>query len=249
MSDILCIDIGNSNIGMAIINQESYKILDHIMVDHNSSIESILLGYVSKSSNICITSVNNAKYNDLTTLFKKHSISYRTIHIKDCNINSLPLLSEEVGIDFYCQNVYLHSLGYKNSLVIDSGTATTFSIIEDSNKKLFVSIAPGLNAFFTSLSNHTELDYLNLKDRSYNYKIGDDTKSAVLSGCFWGYIGLINQNIDNYIDNFNISKIFFSGGNSLLIQSAITNKGRKLEYIFDNCLIYKSMLYIYNQII
>ena len=111
----------------------------------------------------------------------------------------------------------------KNYIVIDLGTATTFDVLIN---KSYIGgiIAPGIKISLHTLSDKASLiPKINLK--SIKKVIGVDTVSAVRSGFFWGYAGLID-NIINLIKKEvqKPFKLIITGGFAELIKSPIKTK-------------------------
>jgi len=83
-----------------------------------------------------------------------------------------------------------------NFIILDFGTATTFDVLIKDSYAGGV-IAPGVRLSLDTLSDKaTLIPRINLK--KIKNIVGKDTTSAVRSGFFWGYAGLID-NIVNLI--------------------------------------------------
>ena len=131
---------------------------------------------------------------------------------------------------------------YKDfSIVVDIGTATTFDVLIKKTYKGGI-IAPGIKISLNTLSDKaTLIPKINLKRISK--VIGDDTISAVRSGFFWGYAGLID-NIVNLIkkETRKSFKLVITGGFSDLFKKSIKTKLKKDKNITINGLIKISKL-------
>ena len=129
---------------------------------------------------------------------------------------------KQVGSDRLTNAISL--LDKKNNFIIlDFGTATTFDVLI---KKTFKGgiIAPGIKISLNTLSDKAILiPKINLK--KIKKVIGNDTNTAVRSGFFWGYAGLID-NIINLIkkETRKSFKIVITGGFSNLFKSSIKTK-------------------------
>ena len=128
----------------------------------------------------------------------------------------------------------------KNYIIVDFGTATTFDIIE---KNYYVGgiIAPGVNLSLETLITKASLiPYIKLNKISD--VIGKNTKSAVRSGFYWGYIGLINE-IINLIKKKTKKKysIILTGGLSYLFKNKL-----KSNVIVNKDLTMKGLLKVVN---
>ena len=110
-----------------------------------------------------------------------------------------------------------------NFIILDFGTATTFDVITKKSYKGGV-IAPGIKISLNTLSDKaTLIPKINLK--KIKNIIGIDTISAVRSGFFWGYAGLID-NIFNLIkkETRKSFKLVITGGFSDLFKNSIKSK-------------------------
>lgn len=98
---------------------------------------------------------------------------------------------EQVGADRLV-NALGAAVKYKGPLIIiDSGTATTFDIVSDDRYFEGGIIAPGINLSMRAL--HEAAARLpRIEIKRPETVIGKDTVSAMQSGVFWGYIGLID---------------------------------------------------------
>lgn len=98
----------------------------------------------------------------------------------------------EIGSDLVC-NSYATLQNYKkDSLIIDFGTALTFTVVTVANGIEGVTIAPGLKTAMQSLSGNTaQLPevWLTWPEKA----LGHDTQEAIRSGVLIGYHGLIKE--------------------------------------------------------
>ena len=111
----------------------------------------------------------------------------------------------------------------KNFIIVDFGTATTFDVVVK-DAYLGGVIAPGVDLSLKTLSLKAKL--IPKISLSKNSKvIGKNTISAVRSGFYWGYGGLI-ENIIKLISKQSKKsyKIIFTGGYSSLFKNSINVK-------------------------
>ena len=110
-----------------------------------------------------------------------------------------------------------------NFIIIDFGTATTFDVIIEKDYKGGI-IAPGIQTSLNTLSEKASLiPKITLKKN--NNVIGNDTISAVRSGFFWGYSGLIDKIINLIKKETKRSyKLIITGGFSELFKTSIKKK-------------------------
>ena len=128
-----------------------------------------------------------------------------------------------------------------NFIILDFGTATTFDVVIKNSYKGGV-IAPGIKLSLNTLSDKaTLIPKINLK--KINKIIGKNTITAVRSGFFWGYSGLID-NIIGLIKSENKKNFntIITGGLSNLFKSSIKTKVKQNKDITVKGLIKISRL-------
>ena len=98
----------------------------------------------------------------------------------------------EAGADRLVNAIGAHVAYPGDLLVIDSGTATTFDVVAADGGFEGGVIAPGINLSMQALHDAAaKLPRVAIQRPVGNRAIGRDTVSAMQSGVFWGYIGLI----------------------------------------------------------
>ena len=97
---------------------------------------------------------------------------------------------KDVGADRLCNAVGGRLLAKEPLIVIDFGTATTFDIVDGKGNYCGGVIAPGINLGLEALHMATAKLPRIVVERPAKV-IGGDTLSAMQSGVFWGYVGLI----------------------------------------------------------
>ena len=110
-----------------------------------------------------------------------------------------------------------------NFIILDFGTATTFDVLVK-NTYYGGIISPGVRISLNTLSDKaTLIPKIDLK--KINKVIGHNTITAVRSGFFWGYAGLID-NIINLIkkETRKSFKVIITGGFSNLFKNSIKTK-------------------------
>ena len=112
---------------------------------------------------------------------------------------------------------------YKNCLVLDFGTATTFDVIKDGKYEGGV-IAPGIKLSMKNLIKSTALlPKINLISHQRTY--GKNTKEALNAGFVWGYEGLINNIIYKITSKEKLKyKIILTGGYANFFKKVIKRK-------------------------
>ncbi|MFZ1750109.1 MAG: type III pantothenate kinase [Saprospiraceae bacterium] len=123
----------------------------------------------------------------------------------------------EIGSDIVCNAYAALKLYGSKVIVIDFGTALTFTAA-DHDKGLFgVSIAPGLQTAAISLASHTaQLPMVPME--LPKSALGYDTMSAIQSGVMWGYVGLVKEMIGRIKSEIGSDyKVIATGGLSTIL--------------------------------
>ena len=119
----------------------------------------------------------------------------------------------EVGADRIVNAVAAHEFYSGAKIVIDFGTATTFDVISENGSYEGGVISPGVNLSLETLHQAAaQLPHVTISKPSY--LIGKNTHDAMVSGIFWGYIGLIEGlifRLKKEIDNETI-RVISTGG-------------------------------------
>ena len=157
--------------------------------------------------------------------FLSKNTKIRCYEVKDLNLKSLINIKvnyKQVGSDRLTNAISL--IDYKNNFIIlDFGTATTFDVLINKTYRGGV-IAPGIKLSLNTLSDKaTLIPKVNLK--KIKKVVGVDTISAVRSGFFWGYAGLIDNIVNLIKKETNKSfKLVITGGFSDLFKESIKTK-------------------------
>jgi type III pantothenate kinase len=100
----------------------------------------------------------------------------------------------EIGTDLVCNATYAYYTHKRTCMIVDFGTALTFTVISGEGKILGVSIAPGLKTAVKSLfSNTAQLPEVPLV--MPDSAIGKNTVHAIQAGVLWGYVGMVREMI------------------------------------------------------
>ena len=97
---------------------------------------------------------------------------------------------QQVGADRLANAVGGHVMFGRPLIIVDFGTATTFDIIDAGGNYFGGAIAPGVNLSLEAL--HAATAQLpRIAVAAPKRAIGKDTLTAMQSGVYWGYVGLI----------------------------------------------------------
>ncbi len=150
---------------------------------------------------------------------------------------------ENVGIDRLVAAYAAVKKYGKPCIVCDFGTATTIDVVNKQNEYLGGIITPGMNLLADILHQKTsKLPKIELRKPAK--VIGDSTVSAIQSGVYYGYIGLVDGIIKQMIAELGERpKVVATGG--LVKQIAESSKAIK---IVDENLMLEGLFLIFSQI-
>ena len=230
----ICLVKNNEIIKKIIIPSKGKKI--HILNKHFKRFK------FSKLKKILFCSVVPSTFKEIKNYFKKKT-KIKCFELKELDLRSILKIDvnyNQVGSDRLANAISV-SIKNKNFIILDFGTATTFDVLIGNNYKGGI-ISPGIKLSLSTLSDKASLiPRINLKKMSK--VIGKDTKSAVRSGFFWGYAGLID-NLINLIkkETKKSFQIIITGGFSKLYKNSIKTKTKQNFDITINGLIKASKL-------
>ena len=148
----------------------------------------------------------------------------------------------EAGADRLVNAIGAHIKYPGPLLIVDSGTATNFDVVAADGAFEGGAIAPGINLSMQALhAAAAKLPRIAI-ERPLTV-IGHDTVSAMQSGIFWGYVGLIEYLIDAISKEYGSKmRVIATGGVASLFEGATT----KIEH-FDHDLTLRGLLEIYRR--
>ena len=220
-------DIGNSDTKVCIIKNK--KIFKKIIFPTKLLTKSYFdnkIKFIKKhkitSSLFC--SVVPKKFEIIKNVLSR-SYSIKTYELKKIDLKDIIKIKvniKQIGSDRLANSISVSKLN-SNYIIIDFGTATTFDVIIKNNYYGGI-IAPGINLSIKSLENNASL-IPNFTLQKVKKVIGKNTLSALRSGFFWGYTGLINNIIKLIkIETKKNFKIIVTGGYSHLFNSSLDYK-------------------------
>ena len=223
-------DIGNTETKICVYSTQK-KNIKKINLKSNLLSNSYLkkkLFFILKKKNdikkVIFSSVVPKKFK-LIKAFLLKNLKLKSFEVKDLNIKKLIKISvnkKQIGSDRLCNAIGVND-NKNNYIIVDFGTATTFDVIIK-NKYLGGIIAPGVSLSLNTLVSKASL-IPSLKLKKVKNILGKTTVSAVRSGFYWGYIGLVENIIDKISKHTNKKyKLILTGGYSHLFIKSIKKK-------------------------
>ena len=241
-------DIGNTETKIFLVstNNKIVKKLNLSTRDINiTKLNRLFINFIAdykKVKKILFCSVVPKSFIIIKKFLSKKS-KLKCYEVKDLNLKSLIQIKanyKQVGSDRLANAISLVN-NKNNFIILDFGTATTFDVLI---KNVYSGgiIAPGVRLSLNTLSDKaTLIPKIDLKQ--IKNVIGNNTISAVRSGFFWGYAGLIDNII--YLikkETGKSFKVIITGGFSDLFKKSIKTKVNHNKNITVNGLIKISKL-------
>ena len=234
-------DIGNSEVKICIFSSKKKQVKKIVLKTSsinsknlNKSISSIY--NFNKNTKVLFSSVVPNVYKSVKFFFLK-KFKIKTIEVKELKLKKfiqIKVNKKQVGSDRLCNAIALTNKK-SNFIIIDFGTATTFDVVIK-NQYLGGIIAPGVSLSLNTLISNASL-IPNLKLKEIRQVLGKNTVSAVRSGFYWGYLGLVENIINKiYKQTKKKYKIVITGGFSSLF-----SKSLKVDPIIDKDITMKGL--------
>ncbi|PPR16852.1 MAG: Type III pantothenate kinase [Alphaproteobacteria bacterium MarineAlpha9_Bin3] len=250
---IMVIDVGNTNTVFALVNKGGIfrKWRMSTIVNRTADeYETYLKAFLGNINNlelydVVISSVVPAVNHEI----KSYILSFFNITPKIIGNNIFPDLNvslerpDEVGADRLVNSLAANHIYGGPIIIIDFGTATTFDVVDKKGSYIGGIISPGVHLSMDALDKATAR-LPRIAITRPDKVIGNNTISAMQSGIFWGYIGLLEGVISKirieYNDNMKVvatgglAKLFKPHTNVIdFIDEDLTLKGIALTWNFE----------------
>lgn len=205
----LAIDAGNSNVVFALFDEVNKKWINQFRLETKAP---VLISQLGKKvpvyfleHNIDPNSISRIGFSsvapEINPIIEEFCINFfnRTPYVISAkSYDALPIKTEnpnEIGSDLMCNVMAAYTRYKKATLIIDFGTALTFTAVNGQGEILGVNIAPGLKMAIKALSaNTSKLPPVEAKLPSS--ALGKNTIHAIQAGVLYGYIGLVKGMIE-----------------------------------------------------
>lgn len=243
---ILVIDSGNTNIVFAVFDKSNLVGKWRISSDSMRTADEYLfnLSYLISKDEININQIEGVIISNVVPQitfslkeFCEKYIGKKPLIIGEnnvfCGIDIKTDNPDEVGADRLVNCVSAIAKYGNNLVIIDFGTATTFDVVNNDNQYIGGVIAPGINLSMAALHKAAaKLPQIDVKKPPS--VIGTSTITAMQSGIYWGYVGLIDGIIDKIKQEKNINyKVIATGG----LAPLFLNASNAIEYLENDLTI------------
>ena len=207
---ILAIDIGNSTIGCGVFNHDELLATWHVTLSDTKKPDADYSAALSRElarARIGLDQIRGAILCSvvpaLTTLIGK--VTENAIRIPphvvttlmDAGLTLKYTNPPELGVDRFVTAARAYDLYHCDVIVVDFGTATTFSVVNQQGTYLGGAIAPGIGLSADALANKTaQLPRADLVPPSS--AIGRDTVSGIQSGIIFGHAASVDGMITRF---------------------------------------------------
>lgn len=239
---ILTIDIGNTNIVFGVADQDSWLKIWRIQTDLFKTADEyeVIFRSLFASSGFnereITRTVLSSVVPSLIRPFREmlgHLLDHSPVLVEPSQYNKLPvgiLSPDEIGTDIVADATAAFIRYGGPCMVIDFGTALTFTTISGSGQILGVAIAPGLLTALKSLTGNTA----QLRDVQLVAPpsvLGDNTIHAIQSGIVLGFAGLVDSMVERAEGELSCRlNVIATGG----LSSVLQNISKKIRVIDEN---------------
>ncbi len=235
----LAIDAGNSNVVFALYDQKAGKWTNQFRLETHAprlisqlgkKVPLYFLEHGIQASDISQIGFSSVvpEINAIIEQFCRSYFGLSAYLITAKSYSQLPVKSlrpNEIGSDLMCNVMAAFSKFTSPVIVVDFGTALTFTAVDAGGKILGVNIVPGLRTAVKALvANTSKLPEVEL--RFPTSALGQNTIHAIQAGVLYGYTGLVKGMIETIETEANLKfKVLATGGLAAILTT--------LEKVFD----------------
>ena len=228
---MIVIDVGNTNTVLGIYKNNKIINKQRVETKNLKILKLNIKKYFTKNNK----KINKSKICIVASVVPKLNMLIREIVLKNnykyFNLNALNIPFRikikydlnKIGADRIANTVAVINSKYKNCIIIDFGTATTFDVIKNNTYEGGI-IFPGIKISLDSLVKNAAL-LKKTKIFKISKIVTNNTKQSIQSGFYWGYLSLINGIIQKIIKEKKIKpKIIMTGGLAKIFKDQIILK-------------------------
>ena len=240
----LCLDIGNTTIGVAVVENDVIIKDFRITTDHTKTVDEyyeLLKEHVNETfDDVIVSSVVPSLNKIITKLFSRYyQITPMFVTTKtNTGINIKIDNPEELGADLLVDAVGAHFHNPGNNMIVDLGTANKFLVVLG-NDFMGGAIAPGLKTSLKTLFKDAELlDSVTLE--APGKVVGTSTIECIRSGAVIGTAAQIEGMAEKMQKEVGPLHLIITGGIARKIISEV-----KVEFEYIPNLIFDGLIQIY----
>ena len=239
---ILTIDIGNSNIVFGVAGQKEWLKIWRIQTDSSKTADEyeVIFRSLFDSSGInpgeITKTILSSVVPSLIRPFREmlvRLLNHSPLLVEPSMFHKLPveiLKADEIGTDIVADATAAYIRYGGPCMVVDFGTALTFTTIGNSGRILGVAIAPGLLTALKSLTGNTA-QLRDVQLMAPPSVLGDSTIHAIQSGIVLGFTGLVDSMVTRTeVELSEKLTVIATGGLSAILQ----NVSARIQIIDEN---------------
>lgn len=220
----IAVDIGNSNIVIGFFRNEKWESTLRMLTKpdlegayyYSNTILNFLLEAGLKKEEVTQVGISSVvpELNNITQEVMSSIFPVSPTLIVPQHFIALPMQIEkpyQIGSDLVANSFAAIHLYKKSALVVDFGTALTFTVVSSSDGIIGVSIAPGLKTAIGALvGNTSQLPSVSLS--CPESVIGKNTEHAIQAGVLWGYVSLVDGMISKIKEEYHEDLLVIATG-------------------------------------
>lgn len=238
---LLAIDIGNTNIVFGVHDSTQWVNHWRIQTDHLKTADEyeVIFRSLLNAGKICKTNLNDIIVSSvvpslvhpfiemLSELFK--GVNRTIVNPEIYKLLPVKVLNPyEIGADLVANSVAAFEKYNNLTMVVDFGTALTFTTIGENSEIRGVAIAPGLNTAVSALAGKTaQLPEIHLIPPPS--VLGENTIHAIQSGVVFGFVGLVDSIIERTQNELNKEITVLATGGLSSVISPLTKHIKIIE--------------------
>ncbi|MDF1516157.1 MAG: type III pantothenate kinase [Anaerolineae bacterium] len=237
---LLAVDVGNTNIVFGVYDQGKWihnwrirTIRDKMPDEYGIMLVSLLREVdlsVDQFETIALCSVVPPLTGYMEEMFEMYTPIQPLIinHQVETGLTFKVDNPAEVGVDLIADAVAAYHLFHDACVVVDFGTATSFTAVSAQAEFLGVSIAPGVKLAASALSGGTaQLPLVRLS--APPSAIGTNTVHAIQSGVLLGYLSLVEGMLERFAAELPIDGRIVATGGFAAVIAPLTDKFRMVD--------------------
>jgi len=209
----LIIDIGNTNVKLAIFNQNKLIFKELIVIENLLKAVDNIYKVFKDVEKAIISSVGKIEESDVNYIKKFFRVIVLDSSTK-APFQNLYKSTETLGVDrIALVSASVKHYSQQNVLIIDAGTCITYDFINNENKYLGGAISPGIRIRYQSLNKLTENLPL-LETKEPQNIIGNSTIESIHSGIINGILNEIEGTVSKYDKKYKDLTVILTGGDA-----------------------------------